>query len=256
MAGKGGREARRIVAPGGDEAVQLGQLALPQRALHLDRAQVVARQDKAELPDERVGIAGQVGVVGQVARPAMRAQRQQRVVKPAVVGKDHAAFHRRDVVRKEARERAAQTKGSRLPAIQPGPHRFAIILDQHQPTRVAEPTQATTCAVTATITNGNTLDIQELIVRDMVPVGKGNVRVRIQEPAGLAQAKNGEAVVVPVGDGTRQATVRWSNVEGEKDGLRRRKSGMYEWVCAVEAGSKLELKTEWDVRAPVGEDRL
>lgn len=40
--------------------------------------------------------------------------------------------------------------------------------------------------------------------------------------------------------------VRWSKIENGKGG---EKDGMYEWVCSVPAGKKVELLAEWDFRA-------
>ena len=37
-----------------------------------------------------------------------------------------------------------------------------------------------------------------------------------------------------------------------EDGKGGEKDGIYEWVCAIPAGKRVQLETEWDVKAPGG----
>ena len=77
-------------------------------------------------------------------------------------------------------------------------------------------------------------------------------KVILKKPAGLTEAKDGEEIPVTVGLGetmtTHTARVQWTAVKNWKGG---EKDGMYEWICAVQAGKNLRLKAvkaEWDVQ--------
>ena len=84
---------------------QLLELFDADRAAHFERADVVARQDEAIGLEEIVlRLVVDNGIRRQVAHPAMRAQRLDELVEFAVVGRDHAAFHGRDVMREERAE--------------------------------------------------------------------------------------------------------------------------------------------------------
>ena len=108
--------------------------------------------------------------------------------------------------------------------------------------------KTTTRTVTTSVTNYHAFDITGLVVRDAIPIGDGdaNLRVMLRKPEGLALAKDGEEVCVRLeGEGV-DAKVRWTKAEDGKGG---EKDGMYEWVCGIAAGKKVELEAEWEVKA-------
>ena len=115
----------------------------------------------------------------------------------------------------------------------------------------AEPTKTTTRRVTTTATNGHPFDISNLVIRDAIPLGNedANITVMLRKPDGLAQAKDGDEVTVRLdGDGdVQEAKARWAKVDDGKGG---EKDGMYEWICGITAGKRVELEAEWDVKAP------
>ncbi|EJF59169.1 hypothetical protein BD309DRAFT_953032 [Dichomitus squalens] len=113
----------------------------------------------------------------------------------------------------------------------------------------AEPSKTLTRTVVTTISNGHPFDIADLVVRDAVPIGsdEANIAVTLRKPEGLAQAKDGEDVAVKLSGETKGATVRWTKVESGAGGER---DGLYEWLCGVKAGKKVQLEAEWDVKAP------
>ena len=112
----------------------------------------------------------------------------------------------------------------------------------------AESSKITTRVVTTTVTNGHAFDIDGLVVRDTVPVGNedAKVAVALRKPTGLALAKEAEEVALEV-EGATDAKVRWTKAEDGKGG---EKDGMYEWVCGIAAGKKVELVAEWDIKVP------
>ncbi|KAI0320019.1 hypothetical protein OF83DRAFT_1162652 [Amylostereum chailletii] len=99
------------------------------------------------------------------------------------------------------------------------------------------------------IHNGHGFALDTLLVRDSVPLSDDEKRVRVilRRPEVLAEAKDGEEKNVPDGEGGHQ-TIRWYKSEDGKGG---EKEGLYEWVCAMPAGKKIVLETQWDVKAPV-----
>ena len=117
------------------------------------------------------------------------------------------------------------------------------------------PSKTTTRTVTTTITNGHSFDIAGLVVRDGIPLGHddANIKVVLRQPDGLAQAKDGEEVTVALsskGPGdleTQEAKVRWARMENGGGG---EKEGLYEWVCELKAGQKVQLEAEWEAKAP------
>src|SRR5262249_9857612 len=102
VAAKQPLEQREVLAPFGSEARKLLQLLSADRAAHLEGAHVVARQNEA-IGLEMVAAAPlkQRRMRRQVARPAVRANAFAQMSSLLVVGEDHAAFHRRYVVREE-----------------------------------------------------------------------------------------------------------------------------------------------------------
>ena len=122
----------------------------------------------------------------------------------------------------------------------------------HEPARsFAEPTKTTTSTVVITVANKHTFDVAGLVVRDTIPLGNedAKIKVMLRKPDGLALAKVNEEVEVALESTSevKEARVRWGKVEDGKGG---EKDGMYEWVCAIPAGQKVQLETEWDVKAP------
>ena len=98
--------------------------------------------------------------------------------------------------------------------------------------------------VTTTVTNEHPFDITGLVVRDVVPLGDESARIQVtlHKPCGLVHAKEGEEV--SVGHGGDDIRARWTTAGGEK-------GGMYEWVCGIPAGKKVQLEAVWEVCAPV-----
>ena len=122
----------------------------------------------------------------------------------------------------------------------------------HEPARsFAEPTKTTTSTVKITVANKHTFAVTDLVMRDTVPLGNedAKIRVMLRKPDGLALAKADDEVAVALEDASevKEAKVRWGKVEDGKGG---EKDGMYEWVRGIPAGKKVQLETEWDVKAP------
>ena len=117
------------------------------------------------------------------------------------------------------------------------------------PRNFSERTKTTTRTVTSTLTNNHAFDIIGLVVRDAIPIGdkNANVQVVLRKPEGLLQSKDGEDVSVKMAGEGVDAKVRWTKVEDGKGG---EKDGIYEWVCNIAAGKKVELEAEWEVKAP------
>ena len=99
------------------------------------------------------------------------------------------------------------------------------------------------------MTNGHQLDIAQLVVRDAIPLGDEDRKLKgvLRKPEGLARAKDGEEVAVALEGEARDVRVRWTEVEDGKGG---EKDGIYEWVCSVPGGKTVRLEAEWDVRSP------
>ena len=103
----------------------------------------------------------------------------------------------------------------------------------------------------STVANKHTFDAAGLVVRDTIPLGneEAKIKVMLRKPDGLALAKADEAIVIALEDTSevKEVKVRWGKVEDGKGG---EKDGMYEWVCGIPAGQKVQLETVWDVKAP------
>ena len=113
----------------------------------------------------------------------------------------------------------------------------------------AEPFKTTTRTTVTTVANGHGFDIAQLVVRDAIPLGdpEAQISIALRKPEGLARAKDGEEVAVEMDGDGKDVKVRWSKVEDGKGG---EKDGMYEWVCGIAAGKKVQLEAQWDVKAP------
>ena len=88
-------------------------------------------------------------------------------------------------------------------------------------------------------------------MRDTIPLGneEAKIKVMLRKPDGLALAKADEEIAIALEDTSevKEAKVRWAKAEDGKGG---EKDGMYEWLCGIPAGKKVQLETEWDVKAP------
>ncbi|KAJ8482399.1 hypothetical protein ONZ51_g5381 [Trametes cubensis] len=127
---------------------------------------------------------------------------------------------------------------------------------EYEPKRnFAEPQKTTTRTLRVTVTNLHKFDIGKLVIRDAIPLGNGEdkVAVVLRKPEGLAESKDGQDVVINLNaegsaEGTKAtAKVRWQKVVDGKGG---EKDGLFEWVCAVPAGEKIDLDAQWDIKAP------
>ena len=109
--------------------------------------------------------------------------------------------------------------------------------------------KTTTRTVTTTVANKHQFPVSPLIIRDALPVcdNGSKVKVMLRKPDGLARATAEDQVAVNVGGDVTDAIVRWTKVVNGKGG---EKDGMYEWVCGVPAGKRVELEAEWDITAP------
>ena len=104
--------------------------------------------------------------------------------------------------------------------------------------------------VTTTISNGHSFDLAGLVVRDAIPLRNvdANIEVALRRPDGLAQARDGEEVMVALssagdaaaGEG-REAKVRWARTESGGEG---EKEGLYGCMCEFKAGKKIRLEAE------------
>ncbi|RPD54841.1 hypothetical protein L226DRAFT_539362 [Lentinus tigrinus ALCF2SS1-7] len=112
-----------------------------------------------------------------------------------------------------------------------------------------DPSKTDIRTLTTTVMNGHTVDITGIIVRDAVPLGDedAKIKVTLQKPEGLSAAKEGEVVSVSTGSDLKDVKVRWTAV---KDGRGGEKDGLYEWVCGIPAGDQVTLQAEWTARGP------
>ncbi|RDX46294.1 hypothetical protein OH76DRAFT_1386908 [Lentinus brumalis] len=121
--------------------------------------------------------------------------------------------------------------------------------DQDAVRNFVDPTKTTTRMVTTIVMNGHVFEIAGVIVRDAIPLGDADAKVKVtlQKPEGLAAAKDGEDVSVDSGSHLKDVKVRWTSI---KDGEGGEKDGLYEWVCSIPAGEEVVLQTEWAVKGP------
>ncbi len=121
--------------------------------------------------------------------------------------------------------------------------------DQDAVRNFVDPTKTTTRMVTTTVMNGHVFEIAGVIVRDAIPLGDADAKVKVtlQKPEGLSAAKDGEDVSVDSGSHLKDVKVRWTSI---KDGEGGEKDGLYEWVCSIPAGEEVVLQTEWAVKGP------
>ncbi|KAI8996468.1 hypothetical protein BD414DRAFT_512864 [Trametes punicea] len=118
---------------------------------------------------------------------------------------------------------------------------------EYEPRRsFAEPQKikTTTRTTLTTVKNQHKFDIAQLAIRDAIPLGSetDKIVVVLRKPPGLAEAKEGQEVVVQVdadGDESEKAKakVRWSEVV---DGQGGEKDGLFE----------ITLESQWDTKSP------
>ncbi|KAJ7149928.1 hypothetical protein C8R46DRAFT_1008752 [Mycena filopes] len=102
----------------------------------------------------------------------------------------------------------------------------------------------TTYNTKITIHNKHPFVLADLVVRDIIPTcDDKRAKVLLRKPAGLADAKAGEVVkLVPAG-----LKVLWGKTT---DGRSGEKDGRFEWAWSVDAGAKVVLEAEWELKAP------
>ncbi|TFK16659.1 hypothetical protein FA15DRAFT_698701 [Coprinopsis marcescibilis] len=109
----------------------------------------------------------------------------------------------------------------------------------------AETTNTTTYTTKISVHNKHTFDIDDLVVRHVIPMCEDKRgQVILRKPDELAKAKEGQILSLP--DGLK---VTWSKSEGS-DGKGGEKEGRYEWIWKVASGAKVNLEAEWDVKVP------
>ena len=89
--------------------------------------------------------------------------------------------------------------------------------------------------------------VPDLEVQDVIPTcDDKRVKVLLRKPEGLANAKDGEEVLVDKGkeDGPK---IMWEKLVDGKGG---EKEGKFQWKGSVKAKDKLELEAQWDVKGP------
>lgn len=108
----------------------------------------------------------------------------------------------------------------------------------------AEPIDITTYTTTITTHNTHPFPIENLAVRDAVPIPATDNRIKIllKKPQELIEAKEGELVEVKDGgdDNEEKLRVKW---EKEQDGL-------FEYRWRVGADDTVKFETVFDVKGP------
>ena len=110
-----------------------------------------------------------------------------------------------------------------------------------------EETHTTSYTTKITVYNKHTFVVPDLVVRDVIPTcDDKRVKVLLQKPEGLANAKDGEEVLVDEEkeDGPK---IMWGKLVDGKGG---EKEGKFQWKGSVKAKDKLELEAQWDVKGP------
>lgn len=79
-------------------------------------------------------------------------------------------------------------------------------------------------------------------MKDIVPLSSdARVKVILRKPKGLAEAKDG--VLVDLQNGLK---VGWEKLVDGKGG---EKEGKFQWLWKVDAGAKVSLEAEWEIKA-------
>jgi hypothetical protein len=110
----------------------------------------------------------------------------------------------------------------------------------------AEVTYTTTYINTTTIHNKHRFPLSEITIRDAIPMSEDKrVKVFLRKPDGLVDAKDGQVIdLKKLMEGQK---VRWSPLVDGKGG---EKEGRFEFLWKVDAGEKVTVVSEWDVKAP------
>ena len=110
----------------------------------------------------------------------------------------------------------------------------------------AEVTNTTTYTNTTTIHNKHRFPLSEIIIRDVIPTAEDKrIKVLLRKPDGLVDAKDGQVVdLKKLKDGLK---VRWSPLVDGKGG---EKEGRFEFMWKVDAGAKVTVQSEWEVKTP------
>jgi hypothetical protein len=97
-----------------------------------------------------------------------------------------------------------------------------------------------------TIHNKHRFLLSDLIIRDVIPMSADkHIKVLLRKPEGLVDAKDGHVVdLKKLNDGLK---VRWSPLVDGKGG---EKEGRFEFLWKVDAGAKVTVVSEWEVKAP------
>ena len=96
-----------------------------------------------------------------------------------------------------------------------------------------------------TIYNKHAFPIPNIIVKDIIPTTEDKqAKVILRLPEGLADAKDGEDVVV---NKDTKLKVGWEKLVDGKGG---EKEGKYQWNGSIKAKDKLELEAKWEVKGP------
>jgi hypothetical protein len=84
------------------------------------------------------------------------------------------------------------------------------------------------------------------MIRDVLPLSEDKrVKIILRKPDGLADAKDGQ--VVDLKAPNQGLKVRWSPLVDGKGG---EKEGRFEFGGKVDAGAKVTVECQWEVKAP------
>jgi hypothetical protein len=88
--------------------------------------------------------------------------------------------------------------------------------------------------------------LSEITIRDVIPISDNKrIKVLLRKPDGLVDAKDGQVVdLKKLNEGLK---VRWSPLVDGKGG---EKEGRFEFLWKVDAGAKVTVVSEWEVKAP------
>lgn len=110
----------------------------------------------------------------------------------------------------------------------------------------AEASNTTTYTTSSIIHNKHRFPLSEIIVRDVLPLSEDKrVKIILRKPDGLADAKDGQVVDLKAND--QGLKVRWSPLVDGKGG---EKEGRFEFMGKVDAGAKVTVECQWEVKAP------
>ncbi|KIY70787.1 hypothetical protein CYLTODRAFT_487803 [Cylindrobasidium torrendii FP15055 ss-10] len=119
----------------------------------------------------------------------------------------------------------------------------------------SESFKRTTFTTVISVQNKHPFAIENLIVRDALPtVDDARMKVILQKPEALSNAKEGEKVKVKVDSVDKndvktksEAVVCWSELVDDKGG---EKEGKFQWKLRIDPTSRVTLETQWVVKFP------